>query len=96
MRLSQRIPAATYVAPFDEQQAVVFTDGVLAPNAAPFEFGERHPLFGNERSWWPQPLRPYMNRAASNKRTVQAASEAYGAREAELLAIEFSFIEDEP
>jgi hypothetical protein len=56
----------------------VQTNGKKAPNAAPFEFGERHPLFGmtgkpggrgplGKGYWFKQPTRPYMETAARNK-----------------------------
>ncbi len=60
---SRRIPAATGV--FGDVAGVaVVTDGAVAPNAAPFEFAERHPLFGDREHWYPQPHRPYMDEAA--------------------------------
>lgn len=54
------------------------TNGRLAPNAAPFEFGERHPLFGltgrpggrgpkGSGHWYRQPKRPYMEEGARRK-----------------------------
>lgn len=90
---STRIPAATVVAGLAEQQAAVVTDGAAAPNAAPFEFGERHPLFGDKKHWYKQPLRAYMNRAATNSGALASALEAYGAEETLLLSAEYGFDE---
>ena len=70
---STRIPAATHVVPSVDQgrTASVITEGQLAPNAAPFEAAEAHPLWADIGSWrydhdkWGrQPLRPYMLEAA--------------------------------
>jgi hypothetical protein len=79
---SRRIPAATHVAVNNGMVAVV-TDGSGAPNAAPFEAGELHPLWAAVGSWrylhykWgKQPLRPYMIEAAVSE--LNAAAEAYG------------------
>lgn len=92
-KFSRRIPAATYVDPYTEQQAQVVTDGVEAPNAAPFEFGERHPLFGDRKHWYKQPTRAYMSRAAQDSSTIDKAADIYGSLEADLLADEFGYNE---
>lgn len=92
-RFSIRIPAATAVVALNEQAAMVVTDGDAAPNAAPFEFGERHPLFGNRSSWYQQPRRAYMSSAANNPVAVEAASDVYGDREAALLAAQYGYDE---
>lgn len=92
-KFSRRIPAATYVAPYEEQQAQIVTDGVAAPNAAPFEFGERHPLFGDRHHWYRQPRRSYMSRAATNKKTIDQAAEIYAQIERDLLAEEHGYTE---
>lgn len=77
---SRRIPAATHVRGADapgDTYVDILTDGDLAPNAAPFEYAEHHPLFGsphgrnagtrsrydNPRDWYRQPHRPYMTSA---------------------------------
>lgn len=92
-KFSARIPLATFVEGVDGDHAQVVTDGVLAPNAAPFEFGERHPLFGNRQHWYKQPTRAYMSNAATNNATIDAAADAYGNSEAELLAKEYGYTE---
>lgn len=61
---SRRIPAATKVVQAGDNRFLVITDGQAAPNAAPFEYAERHPLFGDEDLWYKQPKRPYMVEAA--------------------------------
>ena len=78
---SVRIPAATHVTVSNGTVAVI-TDGEAAPNAAPFEAGELHPLWAHVGSWryehykWGrQPYRPYMTMAALDK--IQDACEAY-------------------
>jgi hypothetical protein len=70
---SRRIPAATHVTSNAGMVAVI-TDGVVAPNAAPFEAGELHPLWAKVGSWrydhfkWgKQPFFPYMMEAASTE-----------------------------
>ena len=63
---SRRIPAATSVQSNSRQVSVV-TDVTLAPNAPAFEYGERHPLFGNRDHWYKQPTRAYMTIAVSRK-----------------------------
>ena len=90
-KFSTRIPAATSAVPLGEQEAMVWTDGHAAPNAAPFEFGERHPVFGNRKVWRPQPRRAYMNRTALDAGANAAALEIYGQMETEMLAEEFGF-----
>lgn len=88
---STRIPAATGVEALNEQTAAVVTDGGAAPNAAPFEFAERHPLFGNRGHWYRQPRRAYMDRAARNSSTNEQALQVYGDLETALLAAEFGY-----
>jgi hypothetical protein len=80
-RFSRRIPAATHVGTNNGMVAVI-TDGNVAPNAAPFEAGELHPLWAHVGSWryehWKwgkQPTRPYMIEAATAK--IDEAAEAY-------------------
>lgn len=90
---STRIPAATSAVPLDEQRAMVVTNGDAAPNAAPFEFAERHPLFGDRQYWYTQPMRQYMSRAANNPVAIEAASDVYGDMEAQLLAAEYGYDE---
>lgn len=70
---SRRIPIATHVTVNNGVVAVI-TDGSIAPNAAPFEGGELHPLWARVGSWrylhfkWgQQPLRPYMMEAAASE-----------------------------
>jgi hypothetical protein len=79
---SRRIPAATHVT---EANGIVQvkTEGSIAPNAAPFEAGELHPLWArvgsnkyNHGDWGRQPLFPYMMMAAEE--TLDQAAEAYG------------------
>lgn len=64
----------------------VQTNGRQAPNAAPFEFALRHPLWGmtgkpggrgpvGKGYWREQPHRPYMEAAARNK--IDEAARAY-------------------
>lgn len=98
-RFSARIPKATGVVAFAEHQAMVVTDGHTAPNAAPFEFGERHPCNlpnlrgpdGRPTVWRKQPMRAYMSNGARG--ASDAAAERYGIEEARLLAEEFGFNE---
>lgn len=60
---SRRIPASLRVV--DTGSSVfVIADGTIAPNAAPFEGPEEHPLFGNRNYWYMQPHRPFMSDAA--------------------------------
>jgi hypothetical protein len=69
---SRRIPAATrrdQVGP-NANEVTVSTDNLAAPNAAPFEFAEHHPLFGNHRHMYRQPKRPYAARG------LEAAADA--------------------
>lgn len=61
---SRRIPVATGVYG-DSYGVAVVTDAVIAPNGAPFEFAERHPLFGDRDYWYAQPRRPYMTEGAA-------------------------------
>lgn len=75
-KFSQRIPAATKATPTGPSSVAVITDGSAAPNAAPFEFGKRHPLFGDTNHWYKQPTRAYMNRAF--KATVAEVVDVYG------------------
>lgn len=98
-KFSRRIPPATNVTGYLEEQAMVWTDGVAAPNAAPFEFGERHPSnlpnitfnkYGRRTVWAPQGVppkpksRPYMSRAVNSK-TIDKAADIYAAAEVQLL-----------
>lgn len=92
-RFSTRIAPATAVYPVDENRAVIHTDGAAAPNAAAFEFGQRHPVFGNPDVWVKQPTRAYMQNAAKNKGALEKAGEEYGTRETELLAKEYGYTE---
>lgn len=87
---SSRIPAATGVYLTSEDSAIVATNGSEAPNAAPFEYGERHPLFGDREHWYKQPVRPYMDEAAN--RGAEAAMNAY-AKLADALAKEHRYTE---
>lgn len=89
--VARSIGLATYVAGVSEQRAMVITDGALAPMAAPFEFGERHPLWGNDKFWYPQPRKPYLKKAATSKRVVNAAVDIYGETEKDLLAAEYGY-----
>lgn len=94
-RFSTRIPAATDVHPYQENAAIISTDGQKAPNAAPFEFGERHPSntpnnYGNN-VWCKGTRRAYMTNGA--KAGTAAAAEVYGEREIELLATEYGYTE---
>jgi hypothetical protein len=67
-KFSIRIPVATTVQPgYVPAEVVIITDGDLAPNAAPFEYGKRHPLFGDTNHWYPTPFRPYMSQAFRSK-----------------------------
>lgn len=82
---STRIPAATGVATGDNpDEAIVITDGAAAPNALPFETGERHMLWGDSEYWYPQPKKPYMAKAA--KTASGQALEVYAAQVDELAA----------
>jgi hypothetical protein len=79
---SKRIPAATRVGGGLTAGGVyVRTPGKYARNAAPFEFGKRHPLFarvGSKRysgEWYPTPHRPYMEDAA--EQALDRAAEKY-------------------
>lgn len=79
---SVRIPASTHVGVNNGMVAVI-TDGATAPNAAPFEAAELHPLWAHVGSyryvhfkWGRQPFFPYMMIAAENK--IAEAAEAYG------------------
>ncbi len=62
---SRRIPASTRVVENSYGDVYVETDGAAAPNAAPFQFAENHPVFGNRDVWVKQPWRPYMTEAAA-------------------------------
>lgn len=101
-RFSKRIPAATFVDSAGDQRAEIVTDGTAAPNAAPFEFGERHPLnypnqvatlnrYGRSRHWVKQRTRAYMSNAAKNPRAIQKAADVYASTETELLAQEHGY-----
>lgn len=94
-RFSTRIPAATRVEGAAEQEAAVVVDGNAAPNAAPFEFGERHPLWGRRGpgDWRKQPTRAFLSNAAKNPGAINRAVEAYGAAEALMLAEEYGYTE---
>lgn len=73
---SKHIPAATGVGGGISAAGVyVRTSGRKARMAAPNEFGERHPLFGNYRHFYPTPHRPYMETAADT--ALDRAAEAY-------------------
>jgi hypothetical protein len=79
---SSRIPASTHVTVSNGVVAVV-TDGATAPNAAPFEGAELHPLWAHIGSyryehwhWGKQPYRPYMLTAAVQ--SLDDAAQAYG------------------
>ena len=90
-KFSRTIPQATKVVGVDMNRARVITDGFLAPMAAPFEFGERHPLYGNRLYWYKQQTKAYMTKAAGDGTVMAAALEAYGKEETRLLAIEFGY-----
>lgn len=92
-KFSKRIPAATNIESRAEQEAMIVTDGNEAPNGAPFEFGERHPLFGDRELWYKQPRRSYMSNAARHAPTVAKAAEEYGKVETDLLADEYGYNE---
>lgn len=94
-KFSTRIPAATYVMGSTEQAAQVVTDGTDAPNAAPFEFGERHPLWGRRGpgDWRKQPTRAYMSNAARNSGAITRAAEAYAEAEKLMLSEEYGYTE---
>lgn len=81
---SRRIPAATDVHGGDsigDFYIEIRTNGQMAPNAAPFEWAEHHPLFGSphgrnagtrhryydHKDWYRQPYRPYMSEAVIEK-----------------------------
>lgn len=89
-KFSRRIPAATFVDGVSESQAQVITDGTAAPNAAPFEYGERHPLFGDREHWYKQATKPYMNQAATGD-ALDEAADVYGDLETQLLAQEHGY-----
>lgn len=79
---SRRIPASTHVV-VASGVVQVRTEGATAPNAAPFEAAELHPLWarvGTPRytdwKWGKQPYRPYMLMAAEQE--IDAAAEEYG------------------
>jgi hypothetical protein len=77
---STRIPAATGVATGDStDEALVIVDGSAAPNALPFETGDRHPLWG---VWvtgkGKQPKRPFLTKAATT--SADAAMHVYAAQ----------------
>jgi hypothetical protein len=79
---SRRIPAATHTRQGPRYTEVV-TDGNAAPNAAPFEFAENHPLFarkGTKRyrdsKWYKQPHRPFMAEAVDAKKDDAVAKAA--------------------
>lgn len=72
---SRRIPAATSVRGADkpgDEYVEVFTDGNLAPNAAPFEYAEYHPLWGNRKYEYRQPHRAYMSDALIQRANAAA------------------------
>jgi hypothetical protein len=65
---SRRIPLATHrdQVGLSDSEVTVTTDHRAAPNAAPFEWAEHHPLFGGAtgkphegKGWYQQPRRPY-------------------------------------
>lgn len=79
---SRRIPAGTHVVVKTNGIVAVRTEGAIAPNAAPFEAAELHPLWARVGSvrylyshWGKQPYRPYMLQAALQK--LDDAAEAY-------------------
>lgn len=72
---SKRIPAAIHVNVLDDDHAEIVANGFEARNAAPIEYGERHPLWGNRDYWYPTPHRPFMERALAQKANA-AAQEA--------------------
>lgn len=92
---STRIPPATAVVPVGEQVANVETDGESAPNAAPFEFGENHPVYGrptvsrDKWTWRKQPKRPYLDITALDPITNTIAGDIYADAETALLAEEY-------
>lgn len=92
-KFSVRIPAATGVDGLTEQTAQVVTDGTAAPNAAPFEFGLSHPMFGDRKAWGKQPKRAYMDRAAKNGSALNRAADAYAEAEKLLLSEEYGYKE---
>jgi hypothetical protein len=84
-RRSRRIPIATKVSDQGETEVDVVTDGELAPNAAPFEYAEMHPLWASVGStrydrfpadWGRQPLFPYMDMAMNAG--LDKAAQTYG------------------
>lgn len=92
-KFSKKIPAATYVEGLESLECEVVTDGTMAPNAAPFEFGERHPLFGDRSHWYKQPTRAYMDKAAKNAGALTRASDIFGTEETKLLGKQFGYTE---
>lgn len=76
---SRRIPRATRrdQVGLNDNNVTVTTDHRIAPNAAPFEWAEDHPLFGNRHHEYRQPRRPYASRglyAAAEEATKEAAN----------------------
>jgi hypothetical protein len=83
-----------------EQKAFVFTDGVLAPQAAVFEYGERYPgnwpsqinpATGRSSEWFKMRTNAYMSKAA--RRMAASAAEAYLEEETRLLSEEHGYTE---
>lgn len=83
-RRSRRIPIATKVSDQGGNEVDVVTNGDIAPNAAPFEYAEMHPLWASVGStrydrpddWRRQPLFPYMDMAMNAG--LDAAAQKYG------------------
>ena len=76
---SKRIPASIKITGGTTGVYIIAggPDGKEAPNAYPFEYGVRHPLFGNRNHWYAQPKRPFLEEAAVQ--AADAAAEAFAA-----------------
>ena len=60
---STKIPQGIYVKPFTEFFCEVIAQG---GEARAFEYGERHPLFGNRNHWYPTEHKPFMETAMTD------------------------------
>ena len=60
---STKIPQGIYVKPFTEFFCEVIAQG---GEAKAFEYGLRHPLFGNRNCWYPTEHKPFMETAMAD------------------------------
>lgn len=68
---SKRIPAAISVHATAADGVFILADGSKARNAAPYEYGDRHPTFGHD-PWVQTPHKPFLEDAADMKGNAAA------------------------